>query len=492
MAVAVPERAVPDRLAAKPLVWRGIVGLLAAGLGAWGMMLVGASAGRLPERPKGADFAAKGWSPDVTEPAVPIPSAEPALDLSGPPDPLAPISLASARRPATPDASADLPGHGAPALLGPIGRAGESTQASPSRVQDAQSAISRLGAETSRLIRLASARLEAMRIQAWQAIRVAREAIAARAIMRTTPAEAGPKSAVARAREPHGITHLSSWLGLPEAVEADGTSKPASIEAPAGHITGPISVSFEGLPAGISLPSVTMLPQPNRTQAGVQSEAGACRLQARVRVTAPAGTELAEGTIDLTVPRQSQARLPRPGTILAGRRQAIRGHRRILRALAMASPDPIILNDRGLAYALLGQPDAAIADYTAALRLRPTDAVIRYNRGSAHALRGDTLRAELDFDAAIRLNPGYIPAYRSRAQLYARIGNPARAAADRARADQLEKTAGQKGSIAPPPPPRHPPAQPVPAVPSRPRVTAGKALETPVRRASADRPQASK
>ena len=205
-------------------------------------------------------------------------------------------------------------------------------------------------------------------------------------------------------------------------------------------------------------------------------------------MTAPAGTELAEGTIDLTVRANPKLAYRVQGqSLLAGGKpsEAIAA---FSRALAMASPDPIILNDRGLAYALLGQPDAAIADYTAALRLRPTDAVIRYNRGSAHALRGDTLRAELDFDAAIRLNPGYIPAYRSRAQLYARIGNPARAAADRARADQLEKTAGQKGSIAPPPPPRHPPAHPVPAVPSRPRVTAGKAPETPVRRANADRP----
>ena len=108
-------------------------------------------------------------------------------------------------------------------------------------------------------------------------------------------------------------------------------------------------------------------------------------------------------------------------------------------ALNLSAPDPVILNNRGLAYSMAGQHNAAIADYSAALKLSPNDPVIRFNRATAYARVEQLVRACLDLETVIRLNPGYIPAYRSRALLYARMGDPARSQADSALADQLER-----------------------------------------------------
>ena len=89
---------------------------------------------------------------------------------------------------------------------------------------------------------------------------------------------------------------------------------------------------------------------------------------------------------------------------------------------------------------MLGQPQSAVADCTAAIRLSPRNSLVRYNRGIAYALQGNMTRAALDFDTAIRLRPNYVPAYCSRAESYDWSGSPARAAADRIMAGQIPQT----------------------------------------------------
>ncbi len=112
-------------------------------------------------------------------------------------------------------------------------------------------------------------------------------------------------------------------------------------------------------------------------------------------------------------------------------------------ALEVTPGDPIALNNRGVAHALLGQHELAVADYTAAIRRKPRDFLARCNRAITYSRQGNLTHATLDFDTAIRLNPNYAPAYRSRSEFHDRFGNPARAAADRLKADQIEKTSSQ-------------------------------------------------
>jgi tetratricopeptide (TPR) repeat protein len=88
------------------------------------------------------------------------------------------------------------------------------------------------------------------------------------------------------------------------------------------------------------------------------------------------------------------------------------------RALSAADlPDHLratALLGRGEAYAQKKQFDAAVSDYSLALKLRPDDIGILLNRAIALRL-GDRLEPSLaDEDAAIRLRPYYVPAYLQR------------------------------------------------------------------------------
>jgi tetratricopeptide (TPR) repeat protein len=78
-----------------------------------------------------------------------------------------------------------------------------------------------------------------------------------------------------------------------------------------------------------------------------------------------------------------------------------------------------------------GDTDAAIADYTAVIRLKPdlTDAF--YNRALVYDSLGDTARALADFDAIVRLKPSDPDAYLRRIAIYRRLGDFDRALADR-------------------------------------------------------------
>lgn len=60
------------------------------------------------------------------------------------------------------------------------------------------------------------------------------------------------------------------------------------------------------------------------------------------------------------------------------------------------------LNRRGDALCLLGRTDEAVAQYDAALELRPKDAYALLNRGNAHVALGQTAEAHADFQAALK------------------------------------------------------------------------------------------
>ncbi len=74
--------------------------------------------------------------------------------------------------------------------------------------------------------------------------------------------------------------------------------------------------------------------------------------------------------------------------------------------------------------------DAAIADYTSAVKLDPTLANAWYNRGNAYAAQGRHAEAIADYSKVVALNPGYIDAYFNRGNSYSAEGDLDHAIAD--------------------------------------------------------------
>lgn len=74
--------------------------------------------------------------------------------------------------------------------------------------------------------------------------------------------------------------------------------------------------------------------------------------------------------------------------------------------------------DRGIAYADLGRPEAAIADYTAAIKLQPAYPEAYYDRARAYERVGDLSRALNDYGSAIRQNPKDADSYLNRGLIY--------------------------------------------------------------------------
>jgi tetratricopeptide (TPR) repeat protein len=87
--------------------------------------------------------------------------------------------------------------------------------------------------------------------------------------------------------------------------------------------------------------------------------------------------------------------------------------------------------------------DAVLAGAPHGFRLGPPDAMAYNARGLAYAVKGEDDKALADYNEAIRLDPGWTNAYVNRALLYARRGQYERARADQAVADRLSSgTAG--------------------------------------------------
>src|SRR6185436_3349445 len=74
------------------------------------------------------------------------------------------------------------------------------------------------------------------------------------------------------------------------------------------------------------------------------------------------------------------------------------------------------LIQRGVLYEQTGNREAAIKDYTEAIKLDPTSAVAFFNRGNAYDQLGDYDRAIADYTEAIKLDPNDPDVYNNRGQ----------------------------------------------------------------------------
>jgi tetratricopeptide (TPR) repeat protein len=75
------------------------------------------------------------------------------------------------------------------------------------------------------------------------------------------------------------------------------------------------------------------------------------------------------------------------------------------------------LHGRGMALQMLGRQDEALADFEAALRLRPGDTAAMANRGNALQGLGRHAEALESFDRALALRPGFAPVLYSRSNV---------------------------------------------------------------------------
>jgi tetratricopeptide (TPR) repeat protein len=96
---------------------------------------------------------------------------------------------------------------------------------------------------------------------------------------------------------------------------------------------------------------------------------------------------------------------------------------------------------RGLMHSQANQTDAAIADYSEAVRLNPGLLGGYYNRGTMYFNKSDLAAAERDFTKAIELAPGnsYAAAFAARAEARRRLRRFPEAQADIGRALDLDK-----------------------------------------------------
>ena len=78
---------------------------------------------------------------------------------------------------------------------------------------------------------------------------------------------------------------------------------------------------------------------------------------------------------------------------------------------------------RGLAQSAQGDVDAAIADYSAGLKLNPGHAETYNSRGAAYERNGDNGHALADYSKAIQLKPDYATAYNNRCWSYYLVGD---------------------------------------------------------------------
>jgi tetratricopeptide (TPR) repeat protein len=93
---------------------------------------------------------------------------------------------------------------------------------------------------------------------------------------------------------------------------------------------------------------------------------------------------------------------------------------------------------RGTAGAQLGNPEAAIADYSTALRINPQSVIAYNNRGNLRRNLGDREGAIEDFTAVLTIDPTSAVAYNNRAIVYSDLERYAEAITDYTKAIELK------------------------------------------------------
>jgi Tfp pilus assembly protein PilF len=125
--------------------------------------------------------------------------------------------------------------------------------------------------------------------------------------------------------------------------------------------------------------------------------------------------------------------------------QSSRGMTDFNSAILWSPYDPDLYFLRGYAYQTVGHdPKQAIADYTAALRLKPDFLGPIAQRANCYRAIGDYPHAIADLSAVIRERPNDPQLYLLRSQAYAAVGNGEWAEDDRATALRLDPTLGKK------------------------------------------------
>jgi tetratricopeptide (TPR) repeat protein len=107
-------------------------------------------------------------------------------------------------------------------------------------------------------------------------------------------------------------------------------------------------------------------------------------------------------------------------------------------ALSITRSNFVIHNNRGDAFAKIGEDRRAIDDFSRAIEINPGYSQAYFNRGSVLARRGHYREAIDDFSRAIELHSGFAEAYYNRARLLARLGQTEQALRDLARAIEID------------------------------------------------------
>ncbi len=330
-----------------------------------------------------------------------------------------------------------------PAPSPSAGQANAQRYARPRSNRPALDKLRRLQAQAIRLIRRLTLAIGKLRAPALRAVQLVLGEHG-RAAPRSAAAQ--PPPAAALAMTPGNPRPAGSRLRvvLPSTVEIEaGLSQEVPVSADRGGLDGPVVVQIEGLPAGVVASPVTIPAGDDRSVLLVRAELEARSMELKLRVTAQRGSQQTELPITLIVHASPALAYRIQGNQLLANGKPAEAIHAFSRVLELTPGDSIALNNRGVAYTLLGQHESAVADYRAAIRRKPRDFLPRYNRAITYTRHSDFTHAILDFDTAIRLNPSYAPAYRSRAEFHDRFGNPAHAAADRLKADQIERNSSQ-------------------------------------------------
>jgi TonB family protein len=95
-----------------------------------------------------------------------------------------------------------------------------------------------------------------------------------------------------------------------------------------------------------------------------------------------------------------------------------------------SGPDYMYYQKRAGTYAIAGEYDLAIADYTKAIEVDGKDYTTFLNRGMAYFNKKSYDQALIDFDVAATMSPKESPVFFARANLYDKVGNAEKAMAD--------------------------------------------------------------